>query len=219
MTRPILLVCGALSSLLYLGIDVLGGMRYEGYSYVSQTVSELSAIGAPSRPFLVPLSFAYSVLAGAFGWGVWRSAGRNRALRVVGGLLIAYGVLGLAWPFAPMQMRGNEIATTDVLHIALSTVTVLLILPVLGFGAAALGPRFRLYSMATILVLVVFGILTGLAAPRIALNLPTPWIGMHERIMLYAFILWIGVLAVALLRGSGPRGDEEGHRDVGRGVD
>src|SRR5215218_4049932 len=30
--RELLLVCGVLSSLLYVATDVLGGMRYEGYS-------------------------------------------------------------------------------------------------------------------------------------------------------------------------------------------
>ena len=35
----VLLVSGILSSLLYVGTDLLGAMRYEGYSYTSQTIS------------------------------------------------------------------------------------------------------------------------------------------------------------------------------------
>jgi hypothetical protein len=57
-----LLACGVLSSLLYVATDALGAMRREGYSYVSQTVSELSAIGAPTRPLVGALFLAYSVL-------------------------------------------------------------------------------------------------------------------------------------------------------------
>lgn len=52
----------------------------------------------------------------------------------------------------------------------------------IGFGRAALGKRFRLYSVATIVSFVVFGALTGIDAPGIAKNLPTPWIGVWERI-------------------------------------
>jgi len=48
MPRKILLVCGILASLLYVAMNVIGAMMYDGYSSVSQTVSELSAIGAPS---------------------------------------------------------------------------------------------------------------------------------------------------------------------------
>jgi hypothetical protein len=33
-------------------------------------------------------------------------------------------------------------------------------------------------------------------------NLPTPWIGVWERIHLVAWLLWIAVLAIALLRAT-----------------
>ena len=49
MARKLLLVCGILSSLLYAAMNVFVRMLWEGYSYASQTVSELSAIGAPTR--------------------------------------------------------------------------------------------------------------------------------------------------------------------------
>ena len=69
-----------------------------------------------------------------------------------------------------------------------------------GFGAAAFGKRFLLYSIGTILLLVVFGALTGLDAPRIAANLPTPWVGVTERINISGYLLWVVVLAITLLR-------------------
>ena len=43
--------------------------------------------------------------------------------------------------------------------------------------------------------------LTFLNAPRIGADLPTPWVGVWERINLGVFLLWIVVLAAALLRG------------------
>jgi hypothetical protein len=54
--------------------------------------------------------------------------------------------------------------------------------------------------MATIVIFVVFGTLTGIDGPRIAANLPTPWVGVWERINIGAFLAWVVVLAVALLR-------------------
>jgi len=73
----------------------------------------------------------------------------------------------------------------------------------IGFAAAALGKRFRLYSIATILIMLVFGALTGLDAPRIAENLPTPWVGVWERINIAGYLLWVVVLAITLLRANG----------------
>jgi hypothetical protein len=57
MTRKILLVCGLLPSMLYVAMNVFVAMQWEGDSSASQTVSELSAIGAPTRSLWV-LQFA-----------------------------------------------------------------------------------------------------------------------------------------------------------------
>ncbi len=201
MIRKLLLVCGIVASLLYIATTIVPAMLWEGYSYTSQTVSELFAIGAPSRSLVIPLFLAYSVLMIAFGLGVWESAGQKRALRVIGGLLIGREALGIVGTlFAPIHLRGVEATLTDTVHAIITGVGVLIYLLAIGFGAAALGKRFRLYSIATILVLGVFGTLAGLDGPRLAANLPTPWLGVWERINIYATMLWIMVLAIALLR-------------------
>ena len=93
--------------------------------------------------------------------------------------------------------------TTDAMHIAATCVGGLATFLYMGFGAAALGKRFRFYSIGTILALVVFGALVGMSGPRVAANLPTPWMGILERINVYATMLWLLVLAVALLKERG----------------
>jgi len=206
MARRSLLVCGIMSSLLYVAMNVFVAMQWEGYSSASQTVSELSAIGAPTRPLWVLLGIAYTLLVTGFGWGVWGSARGSRPLRVVGGLVVAYGLVGLAWPFAPMHVRGAELTLTDTMHIVFAIMTVLLTLLAIGFGAAAFGRRFRLYSIASMVILIAFGALTGLDGPRIAANLPTPWVGIWERINIGIFLLWVVVLAIARLRRPLSRG-------------
>jgi hypothetical protein len=201
MTRKLPLMCGIVSSLLYVAMNVLVPMQWDGYSSASQTVSELSAIGAPTRPLWVPLGVAYTVLVAVFGWGVRASARQNRPLRVAGSLLVAYGVVGLAWP--PMHLREVLAAgggtLSDTMHIAFAIVTVLLMLLAMGFGAAAFGNRFRLYSIATIVILLAFGALTVPDAANIQANLPTPWVGVWERINIGVFLLWVVVLATMLL--------------------
>ena len=49
---------------------------------------------------------------------------------------------------------------------------------------------------------VVFGVMTGLDQPQLEANLPTPWMGLWERIDIFATMLWIAVLAIALTRPS-----------------
>jgi hypothetical protein len=201
--KKVLLACGIASSVLYIAMNAFIPMLYEGYSVASQTVSELSAISAPTRPLWVWLGTVYSMLLAAFGWGIRMSAAGNRRLRIVGFLMIADAVFGLFWP--PMHPRGAAFTMTDAMHIAWSAVTVLLMMLAIAFGAAAFGRRFRVYSIATMVTLILFGVLTGLDGPRIAANLPTPWIGVWERIGIAAFMVWILVLAIELLRGARPR--------------
>jgi hypothetical protein len=142
MLRKALLVCGILSSLLYAAMTVFIAMQWEGYSSASQTISELSAVGAPTRsPWLLP-GAAYTVLVTVFGWGIWTSASRSRGLRIVGGLIIAYGSLGLLWPLAPMHLRETLAAggstKSDTMHLVLASVTVLLMLLAVGLLATIL---------------------------------------------------------------------------------
>ena len=201
-SRKALLACGTVSSVLYAAM--IWTIRYEGYSLVSQVPSELTAIGAPTRTLWMWLGGLYTVLVAAFGFGVWNSAGRHRAVRIMGGVLLAYASLGLRWPFAAMHQRevlaADGATSSDTAHVVLGAVTVVLMFVAIGFGAAAFGKRFRLYSIASIVVLLAFGALTFLQAPRVQANLPTPWIGLYERLNITVFLLWIAVLTATLSR-------------------
>ena len=145
MLRMVLLICGVVSSLLYVGADLLAAVRYPDYhGFTSQAISELTAVGAPTKGLVEPLFIVYDILIIAFGVGVWRSAGRKRALRVVGGLLVGIGAVGLvAMPFTPMNLRGTGNLSTDAPHIVVTGVIVLFILSAIGFGASLVGRRFR----------------------------------------------------------------------------
>lgn len=206
--RKAALVCGILSSVLYLAINIIVPAQWPGYSLSSQTVSELSAIGAPTRVLWIVLCAPYTLLVIAFAWGVWKSAVGNRFLRISGVLLMVYGVTGILWYFAPMHLRETLAAgggtLSDTMHIALAAITEIIYLLALGLTAAALGKAFRVYSVATFLALLVFGILTFLDSPGVATNQPTPFLGVWERINIGVFLLWVIVVAVILLREKTP---------------
>lgn len=200
--RKVLLTCGIISSLFYFAINVFVAMQYEGYNAASQTVSELSAIGAPTRSLWVSLVTVYNILVMAFGWGVLKAADQNRKLRIAGALLIVYTVVGIFWP--PMHQRealaAGEGSLTDTLHIAWTAITVPLMLLIIGFSASAFGKSFRIYSVITIGMQMVFGVLTGLTSPQMEDNLPTPWMGVWERISIGAYMIWVMVFAMMLMR-------------------
>ncbi len=101
-----------------------------------------------------------------------------------------------------MHQRGTVFTLTDTLHIVWAMAQLVLMTLAIGFGAAAFGKRFRLYSIATMVILVAFGVLTGMDSPGVAANLPTPRVGIWERINISVFTLWIIVLAIIQLRAG-----------------
>ena len=198
----VLLLCGIVSSLLHTAMLVFIPMVWNDYSSASQTVSELSAIDAPTRALWVPLGLVYTVLVMAFGFGVWRTASGNRALRIVAALLVAHGAIGLGWP--PMHQREVLAAgggtLTDTLHIVWTLATVLLMLLAIGFSVAAFGTRFRWYSIASLVILLVFGSLPWMYTSGIETNSATPLVGVWQRICIATYLLWVVVLALVLMR-------------------
>jgi hypothetical protein len=199
MLLEVLLICGILSTLLYISMDIIAGMMYSGYDFNSQAISELSAIGAPTRPFWIIMSFIFNPLVIAFGIGVWLSAGQKRFLRITGILLTIWGILGFVWLFFPMHMRGYIGSTTDTGHLVLSGITVLLMTMFIAFGSGAGRKWFRIYSILTILAMLFFGAIVGMQAPRVAAQLPTPGMGVIERVSVFSPMLWVLVLAIVLL--------------------
>ncbi|HEX5152110.1 MAG TPA: DUF998 domain-containing protein [Parafilimonas sp.] len=205
--RKLLLTCGIFSSLLYIAMNIYVPTRFPGYSITAQTVSELSAIDSPTRSLWILPGILYCLLVAAFGCGIWQSANKNRSLRITGSLLFTYGIIGLFWP--PMHLRDVLAAgggtLTDTMHIVFTVITVLLMLSAIGFGAAAFENRFRLYSIVTFIILLVFGAFTSFDAPRLQANLPTPRMGVWERVNIGAFLLWVIILAIVLLKSREKR--------------
>lgn len=220
MMKRTLLFCGVVSPLLYALADALAGLRWEGYSFRDQTISELGAIGAPSRPLFAALLVLVYLLFTAFGAGIWKSAARGNPLRIAGALLAGLGVLALTLgQFAAMQLRGAEQGLSGALHLIEGAVAMALLLAAMGFAAAALRSGFAIYTVATVALMLFFGGWSALDIPEVEAGLPTPWVGVKERIYWYSYQLWYIVLAVKLLRepiGSGSAAAAAGASDPRR---
>ena len=201
MTKA-LLYCGILSSLWYTFMNLFVPLYYPGYSSVSLTVSELSAIGAPTRILWVLLGTLYPLLYAAFGWGVFQISGKNKMLKTLAVFIIIYCILNLYWP--PMHTREVIASGTktlnDTLHILWTIATMLLIICTMGFGAFIFGKTFRIYTLISIIILVGLGTLTSLDTPNLEANLPTPMMGLWERFSQYVFFLWVIILSIQLIK-------------------
>lgn len=200
--RKGLLAAGPLSSLLYvIATDGVAAARWEGYRRTEQMVSELFAVGSPGRDVLVPFTWIYTVLFIAFGVGAWMSASGSRALRIGGGLLTAYGLWNIMGALYPLRL-GDD--TSIPMHIVATNVQLALMVAAMCFVAAGFHGRMRVYSIASLVLSALMGMVAFMAAPG-----PNLVLGIGERISIGAFLLWVAVLAIVLWKRPAAAGGKE----------
>lgn len=199
--KKTLISAAVLAVVVYVLGDVLSALIYDGYSYLDQAISELSAFGSPVRPLMVAVILTHSLLLLAFGVGLLRVARPRTALWWVGALQVAESVLvGLpTHTFWAMSSRGMATGFNDRMHITLSVVFSVLVLAMMVLSAVAYRGWFRLYSIATMVVVVGFGMASSFAIRDIERN-DTPWAGGLERINAYAYFAWLVLLALRAIR-------------------
>lgn len=200
ITRSALLVGGALSSVVYLAaIDVGVPLRYPGaHSYTGQMVSELMALRAPTRPFLLAPMWLYNGLAFALAAGVAASTQARTARMVAAVALAGYALCSTAGlSMAPMEPRADGISAQTRLHIWMTAAQGLFMIVALIGGAFAHGRRFFAYSLLSAATSAGFGAMASMQAASGSMR----WIGLTERVSIYAWMIWTAVLAVSLLPG------------------
>lgn len=191
-----------MAAILYAAMIAFVPLLDPGYDAASQTVSELSAIGAPTRSVWVVTGALYGLSSALFGVGLWLAAGARRPLTVAAVLLIACAVFGVFWP--PMHLRGEGFSLTDSLHIVWAIGWAGLTFAAMIFAAAGLRGRFAWFTVACMAVMFVAGMATSQGSANIPKNLPTPWVGVWERVSIGAYLLWLAVFAIILRRERGP---------------
>ncbi|HEX3284085.1 MAG TPA: DUF998 domain-containing protein [Mycobacterium sp.] len=201
MTKRLLLIAGIVGVGVYAVGDVVSGLLYHGYSFRDQVISELSAFGSPVRPLMVTVIVVHALLVTALGIGIWRSAD-EKSLRLAGVFMVGAGLVGFPnhTVFA-MSSRWMEGGFNDIMHMVLSNVFSLFVFMAMVLSAVAYRGWFRLYTIATLLVIIGFGGAAWSAIQGIGEN-RTPWAGGFERINAYAYFAWIIVLALTMIRRS-----------------
>src|SRR6185436_13958125 len=104
----------------------------------------------------------YNRLVAALAIGVWLSSAQaKRPAHVTSAMLALYALFSfLGGSVFQMDVRGTEETARGALHPLMTGVMVLFMLLSLGCGAFLHGLRFRVYTLGTLLTIVVFAGLT-----------------------------------------------------------
>jgi len=204
MRNKLFFLCGMLAPVVYVGAVIVGGLKWPGYSQISQFVSELLESGAPNKALLNPLFALYNLLTIAFGFGLFTkvrgmSQSNGRLSGSLGALiLVAEGLVGFLTVFFPQDPRGAHVTSTGVIHIVLaglSSLTTILCMVLMGFWFRTI-PRLRGYGIYSFISAIVVFISGGVAAYTGATL--SPILGLVERITIGGFLQWLFVIAVKL---------------------
>jgi hypothetical protein len=200
-TQAFLLTCGIVASLLKVGADILAISRWRGYSFVSQSISELSAAGSPTRALVLPLDIVYDMLMIAFASGIFLAAD-NTLLRGAGASVAANAIISLiVILLIPMRIAEDGSPSVGTVHVILMAIAMVLFLLAIGLGGAGAGGWITYYSYGTLLAFLVLAIARMRAHPRTPDGAPAVTVGAQERTMVLGYLLWAIAFAVHELRG------------------
>jgi hypothetical protein len=113
--------------------------------------------------------------------------------------LIASALLSyLGGTLFQMDPRGVQGSVRTMWHERATAVMVVAMLLCMAVGAFACGTRFRVYSLGTLVTVLVFAGVTLQQANALAAHEPAPYVGLIERVNIYAWMVWVATVAVAL---------------------
>jgi hypothetical protein len=195
--QNVLLVCGVIAPLLHFAIDRTAGVRFKGYDFSAQSMSDLSAVGSAVRPLVLLLTTAATVLVVAFAIGVWSSG--TLSAKVVAALIMGNALFSLvAVAFFPYTLGERPAFGTP--GVLLMFIGVLCSVLAMLVGAVAFGGWMRWISIGVPVAYVVLALVryaTAGSAQTVTM------IGAQERTMAYTYLLWMLALAVYLLLSTG----------------
>ena len=198
--KKLLLLCGAISPLIYIGMTILGGALWPGYNHIKDTVSELMSPTAPNKSLLDTLMATSSIFMSLFGIGVLhfvKTSGHTTRLGVTSAvMLIVLGILQIVVVlFFPQDPMGEELTFPGKMHIGLVGIQALMsiLIPLfmgLWIRKTGLMPGFGIYSIVSAVLTVVMGIAIFPLGKSI--------MGLTERITVLLYDVWMIVIAVQL---------------------
>ncbi len=203
MDRKFMYYGGILSPIFFVLVDIIGGMITPDYCRIINAVSELTQAGSENIYLLSSLFFISAVMGIGFGIGIVTEFSYSRSKLIFSGgiLIIINGIFsGLTGTIFPMDPFNVDITFAGTLHIiltALNALMIMLLIPMMGIGfyRERQWVSFRLYSIITLLIIVIFGGST----PVLMMN-DIGLLGLFERIVIYSYLLWFFVLAFKLIR-------------------
>ncbi|NLV59881.1 MAG: DUF998 domain-containing protein [Clostridiales bacterium] len=203
----ILALCGFVGAIFYVGHVILGGLLWEGYSHITQTISELTGSASPYAGLLTVLTTIYGILLIACSVGVFmrfQEMGMKKTAKTGSVLLMILAVVSFfGYALFPLDPLGAMDNFQNMMHFVVTGIVVLCTIGstyLIGIGLWKTRAHRSLgrFIFLCAIVITVFGALTPMAMAQ-----GWPISGLTERINIFTLQIWISVLALYLFLGRG----------------
>lgn len=201
ITQRLLAICGITGPILYTILVITLGFLEPGYSHITQTMSELGAVGAQYANIMNTAVFPLSgLLIFVFAFRLHRDISNGKYSKIGPTLIAVSGAALVMTGIFRCDPGCEDITTVGTTHSIFATIAAI---PMI-FGALAISPRLKrdnrwhdyaAYSLITVVVAVASSIL-------FVLDVFEPWVGVLQRISMGVMLLWIEVMSIKLLRLS-----------------
>jgi len=196
-------LAGALSAVVYAAHVIVGGLLWQGYSHLTQTISELTADGAPDASLLRVFTTVYGVLALIFAAWLIFALRRTSVKRtaIVGAVLLFVMEFASLVGYGLFPLRGGtEMDPENMGHLIVTGIVVVctigsVLLCGIGLRRTAGLKALGVFSLVCVGIIVVSG---GMTPVAMANDLPVA--GLIERINIFTLQTWVFVMSAALVR-------------------
>jgi len=195
MKSRTLLSLGWIAAIVFVLGSILFGYALEGYSPISQTVSEIGKVGSPFYAAWQMFSVAVGFLLILFAVGIYLFASKND-LSIVASIFIM--VYGLA------QFFVGVFPSPHTLHNVFGLSMILGYLSPLVFAMLwknRLGAQFRGVSIGAF-IMILLGIVFNLSPIFDPTLYPLQYYGLVQRFLIYCFYFYCAFLSFSMLRWS-----------------
>lgn len=184
---------GILAVVFYALHVVAGRLMYPDYKWLSQAVSDLSAIGAPSRTIAALFSVLYAACAIIGSGAIALNLAKTRGILLSIGLWLFFAmhiISGIGYSLFPLSEAGYAGSFSDIMHLYVVTLLVVLlsitsmIFFIIGGLRKKQEPVLALAAALTLAAMCFGAIASG--------ALPKAYFGLWERFSVYSVVLFTG---------------------------
>lgn len=196
--KKLLFSSGIIAVFFYVLHVVLGGFLWKEYDHLQQPISDLTAIGAPNRTFMLKMTSIYGVLALLFAltFTLFEFKKHHKLVFWGGISFILMHLVSISYGFFPQDLPGSEVTFTGTMHLVVTGLIVPLTIlsPLLigfGFSKEPKWKSFGVYSIISGFIILIFGSLCGIFFAN-----KLPYFGLIERINIGVLQIWTLLLSL-----------------------